>query len=195
MENPFFNPINYFAPPEKVAEVEPVITPDPAPRPAGKTELAKVRFYHDTIIDLILVNPSISQNELAKQCGYSVTWMSIIVNSDSFKERLAERKAELVDPILRATIAEKVDGAANRALDRLIERLDSPVHGSIKTQDLVSIAKLSVGPKAAPPPPAPNLYVVALPVPAADSQSWLNSAQRTSAPRGSSDIVEMPTGG
>jgi hypothetical protein len=163
-------------------------------RPQGPVALAKVRFYHDAIIDLILTNPSISQNELAQACGYSATWISIIVNSDSFKERLSERKAELVDPKLRATIAEKVDGAANRALDRIIDRLDSPVHGSIKTQDLVSIAKLGVAPKTPPPPAAPNLYVVALPAPAGNSVEWLQSAQRTSTPRGPSEIIDITPG-
>lgn len=177
MKNPFFDKIDFFDGEEK---------PE---RPKSAVEVAKMRFYHDAFIDLILTNPSISQNELAKHCGYSVTWVSIIVNSSSFKERLAERKGELVDPQLRATILEKVDGAANRALDRLIDRLDSPTHGAIKTQDLVSIAKLSVGPKTAAPPPAPNLYVVAIPAPASNSQTWLQTAQRH--PQGVSDAVEI----
>jgi hypothetical protein len=161
----------------------------PPPAPKGKSEIATVRFQHDGIIDMILVNPMIDQGTIARECGYSQTWVSIIVNSSAFKERLAERKGELIDPVLRATIQEKVDGVANRALDRIIERLDSPMNGSIKTQDLVSIARLSVGPKTAAPPPAQNLYVVNIPSPASNSQTWLQSAQRTS--QGVSDAVEI----
>lgn len=160
-----------------------------------KPTIATVRYTHDAVIDTILTNPAISQNELAGLFGYSVAWMSIIINSDAFQERMAERKAELVDPKLRATIAEKVDGAANRALDRLIDRLDSPTHGAIKTQDLVSIAKLAVAPKT--PQVAiqqNNTYVAALPTPARDSKSWLENLSQVT-PRGPLPIAEeVPRG-
>jgi len=159
----------------------------------GRAQIAKVRYTHDAIIDMIIVNPAISQNELAKEFGFSVAWMSIIVNSDSFQERLAERKGELVDPKIRATIAQKVDAAASRAMDRIIDRLDSPMHGSIKTQDLVSIAKLAVAPKTSLPAPTQNLFVVQLPPAAANSADWLSSAHRT--PRGPNQIIEeVPRG-
>lgn len=160
-----------------------------------KPKIAEVSYTHDAVIDTILTNPAISQNELAAVFGYSVAWMSIIINSDAFQERMAERKAELVDPKLRATIAEKVDGAANRALDRLIDRLDSPTHGAIKTQDLVSIAKLAVAPKT--PQIAiqqNNTYVAALPTPARDSKSWLENLSQVT-PRGPLPIAEeVPRG-
>ena len=167
------------------------------PAPAAKPAIAKVRYTHDAMIDLILSRPEISQAELAKQFGFTQTWISIVVNSDSFKERMAERKAELLDPKIKASLDERVFGAANRAMDRLIDRLDSDTHGSIKTQDLVAIAKLAVAPKqTAPAAPQNNLYVVQLPAPAQNSQAWLanvTGANRT--PRGSSEIIELPTGG
>ena len=160
----------------------------PAENKPARAQIAKVRYTHDSIIDMILVNPAVSQNDLAREFGFSVTWMSIVVNSDSFKERLAERKAELVDPKIRATLAEKVDAAASRALDRIMDRLDSSMHGSIKTQDLVSIAKLGAAPKTSAPSPTQNLFVVQLPPAAANSSDWLSSAQRT--PRGPIQIIE-----
>lgn len=160
-----------------------------------KPTIAEVSYTHDAMIDELLVNPAISQGELARKFGYSETWISIIKNSDAFQTRMVERKAELVDPKLRATIAEKVDGAANRALDRLIDRLDSPIHGSIKTQDLVSIAKLAVAPKT--PQIAiqqNNTYVAALPTPARDSKSWLENLSQVT-PRGPLPIAEeVPRG-
>jgi hypothetical protein len=167
--------------------------PDPfalAPKaPAAKPTLAKVRYTHDAIIDRIVSCPAISQNELSKEFGFSVAWMSIVINSDAFQERLAERKAELIDPIIKATAEEKAYAAASRALDRIIDRLDSPIHGAIKTQDLVSIAKLGVAPKQAPAPaPSNHLYVVQLPPPAANSQEWLAGR---SDPRGPLQMVEI----
>lgn len=164
-----------------------------------KPTLGKVRYTHDAIIDEILLDPSISQNELSARFGFSIGWLSIVVNSSAFKERLAERKGELIDPIIRATIEEKAAAASNRALDRLIERLDGPAPGAIKTQDLVAIAKLSVAAKTtAPPAQTQNLYVVQLPAPAPDSQSWLANRSIVPSrmnPPGSIPMVEIVTGG
>lgn len=158
----------------------------------AEVQLRKVRYTHDAVIDEILINPTISQNDLAKMFGFSVSWISICMNSDAFKERLAERKAEITDPILRATIKDKVEAAAGRALDRIIDRLESPTHGSIKTADLVAIAKLG----ATPPAPAPaaqtnNLYVVQVPAPANNAQSWLSQASGRKLPGGIPLVEEI----
>lgn len=157
------------------------------------TEIAKVRYTHDAIIDAILANPAISQGELAKEFGYTQTWISIVVNSDAFKSRLAERKGELTDPKLQATINERLDGLANRALDRLAERLDSPT-AQLKTMELVSIAKLAIGDKANRPATATqqNLYVVNIPPPAQNSSAWLDAAGKA---RGAVEIIENVTRG
>lgn len=140
-------------------------------------EIGKVRYTHDAMIDLILSTPAISQNELASLFGYSATWVSIVINSDAFQDRLAERKAELTDPKLRASIEERLEAVAKTALDRLIERLDTS-GPAVRTADLVSIAKLGVGDRANRPAVAQtqnNLYVVALPPPAQNTSSWLSN--------------------
>ena len=82
-------------------------------------EIARVRYTHDAVIDEILVNPSISQNELAKIFGFSAGWMSIVINSDSFQERLAERKAMLTDPKIIASINERLDAIAAIVWERI----------------------------------------------------------------------------
>lgn len=152
-------------------------------------EIARVRYTHDAVIDEILMNPAISQNDLAKHFGFSPAWMSIVVNSDAFKERLAERKGELVDPKLVATINERLDSIAKRSLEKIMDRLDNP-GAQIKTMELVAIAKLGVGDKntrPAGPQVQNNLYVVSLPSPAKDAKAWI--ANRSD-PRGPSDIIE-----
>ena len=150
-------------------------------------EIARVRYTHDAIIDEILINPSVSQGELSKQFGFTQTWISIVVNSNAFQERLAERKGMLIDPAITATINARLDAIAKRSLDKIIERLDSPTSGSIKTHDLVAIAKLGVGDKNVKQKnfegPQTNLYVFNLPPPASDSKTWLANAN----PRGVSD--------
>jgi len=162
---------------------------NPAPE---KPTLGKVRYTHDAMIDMIVENPAIHQNELAQRFGFTPGWISIIVNSDAFKERLAERKAELIDPKIRASIEERAAGAAQRALDRIIERLDGPTPNAIKTADLVSIAKLMVAPKnQAPVQTQNNLYVVSLPPQAADSKSWLAGANRLPPVPGGPEVFDV----
>ena len=153
-------------------------------------EIARVRYTHDAVIDEILMNPAISQNDLAKHFGFSASWMSIVINSDAFQERLAERKGELVDPKVRATISERLDAIAKRSLEKIMDRLDNPA-AQIKTLELVAIAKLGVGDKntrPAGPQTQNNLYVVSLPAPAQDAKTWI--ANRSD-PRGVSDAVEI----
>lgn len=139
---------------------------------ASMPEIAKLRYTHDAVIDEILADPSISQGELAGRFGYTQSWMSIIINSDAFKEKLAERRGELVDPRIQASISERLDAVARRALDKLLDKLDSP--NPIKNMELVAMAKLGVGEA---PSRGLNLtqnnYVVNLPPPAASPKVWL----------------------
>lgn len=148
-------------------------------------QIKSVRWYHDRIIDLMLTTEvPLSQNEIAKLIGYSASWVSIMVNSDAFKERLAERKAELTDPVLAASINDRLDALARRSLDKLLDRLDQ---GVVKTGELIAMAKLGVGDKntrpAAPAVNTNNMYVVQLPPPAPSTQIWLENAQKSSQTR------------
>lgn len=150
-------------------------------------EIQKIRYTHDAVIDEIIANPAISQGELAARFGYTQAWMSIIVNSDAFQERLAERKAQLIDPKLQATIEDRLDGLARRALDKLLDRLDNGT--PISNKDLLSMATLGVGDKnkrPSGPVSQQNLYVVQLPPPAPSAQSWVQTAQG----RGASLVIE-----
>lgn len=150
--------------------------------PPPKT-LQRVRYTHDAVIDTILANPSITQVELCRVFGYSENWMSIIVNSDAFKARLAERKAELIDPKIQASIEQRLEAIAKTSLNRLMDRLEMDNGRGIRTADLVAIAKLGVGDRNNRPAVSPyqqnNLYVVNLPPKAPDSSTWL---QQTKAP-------------
>jgi len=140
--------------------------------------IASVRYTHDAIIDDILENPAVSQCELARRFGYSQTWMSIIINSDAFKERLADRKGQLLDPEIIASVNERREAVAKLALDKLMLELERP--GPKKIQDLAAAARLGIiddGPKT-----QNNLYVVHVPTPAASTGGWLESAQGRSKP-------------
>lgn len=88
--------------------------------------LDRVSYTHDAMIDLVLQNPVISQNEIAAHFGYTPGWVSIVFNSDAFQSRLAARKEEIVDPLVRGKVEEAIKGLVTRSVEILREKLDSP---------------------------------------------------------------------
>lgn len=86
--------------------------------------IARVKYTHDAFIDELIANPVISQGELAVKFGYSSVWVSRVMNSDAFLARLAERKADLVDPSIALSLDEKFRTLANRSMDIVLEKLE-----------------------------------------------------------------------
>lgn len=100
-------------------------TPPPPSRPMGDNEdrIASIRVSHDAMIDALLVNPTITNTELAAMFNRSPTWTSFVVNSDIFRARLAERKKELVDPVLQMSIQQRMEAVTAVSLDVLMKKL------------------------------------------------------------------------
>jgi transcriptional regulator with XRE-family HTH domain len=93
---------------------------------APKQAIQKVNYSHDGMINLLLTRRGISQNELARHFGYSPSWISQVMSSDAFQSRLAERAAEIEDPVLRASIEDGLKGILARSMELLKEKLDKP---------------------------------------------------------------------
>lgn len=85
--------------------------------------IARVRYTHDSMIDMLIANPALSQNEIAEAYGFTTAWVSRVMNSDAFQARLAARKADIVDPALVMSIEEKLRTVASKGLDKLIDHL------------------------------------------------------------------------
>jgi hypothetical protein len=86
----------------------------------------KVSYTHDAMIDLIIGNPTISQNELAVIFGYTPGWVSLVMSSDAFRARLESRKADLVDPTILMSLEEKFKALAEKSLEVLRKKLENP---------------------------------------------------------------------
>lgn len=112
---------------------------------SGRPTLGKVRYTHDAMIDQIIENPWVSQNELAAIFGYSPGWISTIIASDAFQEKLAARKDELVDPRIRATVEERFRGLVLRSMEVLQEKLSLPAH---QIEAKVALATLETASRA-----------------------------------------------
>lgn len=85
--------------------------------------IQRVRYSHDAMIDVLIANPSITQNEIAKHFNYSVAWVSRIFSSDAFQARLAARRDEVVNPVIAQSVEDRIKGLAMQSLDILEEKL------------------------------------------------------------------------
>lgn len=133
---------------------------------ARRPGISKIRYTHEDCVNAIIAEPWISQNELAARYGYSAAWMSTVINSNAFKERLAARRAEVVDPVLMATLEERFRALATRSVEVLQEKLSLPSH-MVPDQLALQAAALgakSLGMGVPQPPPAAaeaDLHVLA----------------------------------
>jgi hypothetical protein len=118
--------------------------------------LEKVRYSHLDMIDFILAQPGVSLGELGARYGYTIGWISNVMASDAWKAAMAARRAELVDPVLVATITERFEGVTRLSLARLQEKLEAP-----QVSDMVVLKAVELGAKAmgiggnAQPPASP----------------------------------------
>jgi hypothetical protein len=152
--------------------------------------LTNVRWDHEAIIDYMIANPDQTQNMIAQSFGYTASRLSIIINSPAFKARYKERQAVLSDPLIMASIEERLETLANRSLEKLLDRLDQ--NQPVSNADLIRMASLGAGDRnkrEEKPQLQQNLYVVNLPAPAPDAKTWLNSAQ------GVKEIIEVQNAG
>jgi hypothetical protein len=108
-----------------------------------KNGIAKVRYSHDAMIDVLLVNPTIKQNDLALIFDRTPTWISLVINSDAFQARLDERQREVIDPIIRNEVELRLKAAANASLDRILDKLTGPL--PVTDDFLIQSAKLATG--------------------------------------------------
>lgn len=113
--------------------------------PARPQAVAKIRYSHDAMIDQIIAAPAISQGQLAAMFGYTQAWVSQIIATDAFQARLAERKDELVDPAIRASIEERFRALVQRSLEVLQQKLSKPAD---EVSDMLALKASELGAKA-----------------------------------------------
>lgn len=139
---------------------------------SAENAIARVKYSHDAMIDLILANPGVTQNALAAHFGYSVPWVSRVVNSSAFQARLAERKTELVDPTIVMNLEEKLEIMAHQSIDILTEKLATVKNPDMAFKALeLSTKALGFGARQANVNLQQN-FVVAMPAKVPDAASW-----------------------
>jgi hypothetical protein len=139
---------------------------------SAKAAIQRVKYTHDAMIDLIITDPGISQGAIASHFGYTQPWVSRIMNSDAFQARLAQRKEDIVDPVLTLSIDERLKALASKSLDIVLEKLTITQNPDTALKALEITAKaLGYGARQ------PNLnvqqnFVVQMPQKAGSVEDW-----------------------
>lgn len=135
-------------------------------------QLKKIGITHDSIIDFVITQPQATYREIAAAFGYTPEGIGIICRSDAFKARLEARKGELVDPIIKQSVEERLTGLAHASIDILQRKL------ATSDDPKLALAALDASTKAAGYGARSGAvaggvtFVVQLPGPAATSQDW-----------------------
>lgn len=104
----------------------------------AKPALQKLNYSHKCMIDMLITEmPPPNQNELARRFGRTASWISIVMASDAFRVKLAERQEAIVDPILRERVKEQLDAVLDekaqltalmmRSMEVLRAKLEAPL--------------------------------------------------------------------
>lgn len=142
---------------------------------ASSYDLRKVNYTHDDIISLIMAEPAITQREIAKRYGYTEAWVSQVMGSDAFQSRLAERKSELIDPIIVASLEERLAGTVGLALNVIQEKLEAGRSAELAVKTL-EIATKALGFGARQDKVAvQNTFVIQVPPKSDSAEAWANT--------------------
>lgn len=104
----------------KPAEALPAESPL-APRPQP---IQKLRYNHQAMVDLLVTDPTLSQNELADIFDRSPSWISTIICSDLFQDMLAKRRTEILGPEMLQSFKNQHEGLLNRSMAVLRAKLN-----------------------------------------------------------------------
>lgn len=85
----------------------------------AENQIQDMNHTHEGILRWLLLNPDRPLRDCAAYMGVTQSWLSVIINSDCFRERLKELQGEFNIRVVQS-LEEKLTTATNVALDRLI---------------------------------------------------------------------------
>ena len=135
-------------------------------------EIKKVGITHDAIIDFVMVQPQATYREIAGQFGYTPEGIGIICRSDAFKARLEVRKGDLIDPIIKQNVEERLTGLAHASIDILQRKLATSDDPKLALASLDACSKAAQYGARGGNTGGGVTFVVQLPGPAATSSDW-----------------------
>lgn len=141
---------------------------------AAADTISKVSYSHRAMVDYIIANPRCTNRDLATHFDYSEAWISRVKNSDAFNEVLADRRKELHDPVIVATIKENLQSVAQRSMESVMSKLNGPhrLEDALRAME-ISTRSLGYGSNTGNNTTINTNFVVALPDVAKTSKEWI----------------------
>jgi hypothetical protein len=125
----------------------------------GTRPRPRLRYRHQALADAVLMNPHLTQGQLASIFGYTPGWISTVMTSDAFQALLERRRAETINPEIVISLNERARGVATQSMRVLAEKLSKPAD---QVPDALALRAFELSSKAigmgghAPPPPPPD---------------------------------------
>lgn len=95
-----------------------------------------VSYSHEAMIELILLDPTVTHKELAEVFSLTPRWVSAVIGSDAFQARLAQKRDKLIDPLVAQSLNERVASTTIQALNVVSEKLEAEQSASYALEAL-----------------------------------------------------------
>lgn len=143
------------------------------------------------LVDEVLANPGISLRELSRTFGYSMSWLSVVMNSDAFGEMLEARRKELVDPAVAASLNAKLRTLVEVSTEVVTERVEAGADAKLALKAIETATRaLGMG-RDKTPAVQQTAYIVQVPQRITSSEEWAKTYSEHQAPL----TIEMPRDG
>ena len=96
----------------------------------AEVQIKSVGWWHERFADWLIANPHLKLKDAAREFDCTVPWLSVVKNSDAFKEVFAQRSRSVTDGVVNGTVShiagvrEKTETMTEIALDALNEKLE-----------------------------------------------------------------------
>lgn len=87
-------------------------------------QIKKMSIKHEAILDYLIVNPQQKLGEVAAHFNVGQAWLSVIINSDAFQEKLKSRSDECFSSTI-VPLREQLLGVAQVGVEKLGEAMEN----------------------------------------------------------------------
>jgi hypothetical protein len=99
-----------------------------------------ITHVHEALVDAVLMNPAVSKEDLSELTGKSKQWVSYALQSPLVKNLIESRRCEILNPVITASIEERLNAVAAEAIDLLHSKI---LMGKVSDSLLIKAVELS----------------------------------------------------
>lgn len=90
---------------------------------AQSAQINNVKAWHEELMDFMLAQPRAGLKETSEYFGVSMSWLSVVKNSDAFKDAW-EKRRENHSSAVSVSLVQRVEALAEVALETMTQRLE-----------------------------------------------------------------------